>query len=156
MARDPEMPSITKGNDWYFGMTAHIGVEADRGVTHSLETSTAKLHDTHVWDAVLHGEETAGWAGKGCVSAEREAAFKASGKVWGVMRKAPNGGPLHPLYDRINRNNAMVRARGAHPFRVIKRQFGHVKSRYRGLARNRAQLFTLGNLFLVQRRLIAR
>ena len=52
------MSSTKKGNDWYFGMKAHIGVDADSGVTHSLETSTAKLHDSQVWDELLHGEET--------------------------------------------------------------------------------------------------
>ena len=157
-ARDPEMSSTKKGNDWYFGMKAHIGVDADSGVTHSLETSTAKLHDSQIWDALLHGEETSVWADKGYVSAEREAAFKAPGKVWGVMRKAPKCGNLHSVDARINRIIAMVRANVQHPFRIIKRQFGHVKTRYRGLAKNRAQLFTLfalGNLFLVRRRLVA-
>ena len=157
-ARDPEMSSTKKGNDWYFGMKAHIGVDADSGVTHSLETSTAKLHDSQVWDALLHGEETSVWADKGYVSAEREEAFKGSGKAWGVMRKAPKGGMLHPLDEQANRIIAMVRAKVEHPFRVIKRQFGHVKTRYRGLAKNRAQLFTLfalGNLFLMRRRLMA-
>jgi IS5 family transposase len=157
-ARDPEMSSTKKGNDWYFGMKAHIGVDVHSGVTHSLETSTAKLHDSQVWDKVLHGEETSVWADKGYVSAEREAAFKAPGKVWGVMRKALKGNPLHPFDERANRIIAMVRARVEHPFRVVKRQFGHVKTRYRGLAKNRAQLFTLfalANLFLVRRRLIA-
>ena len=88
------------------------------------------------------------------------------------LRKAPKGNPLHPLDERANRSeeeqetirgivsltNAMVRAKVEHPFRVIKRQFGHVKTRTRGLARNRAQLFTLfalGNLFLVRRKLMA-
>lgn len=157
-ARDPEMSSTKKGNDWYFGMKAHIGVDADSGVTHSLETSAAKLHDSQVWDELLHGEEDSVWADKGYVSAEREAEFKGPGKVWGVMRKAPKGGQLHPIDVRINRIIAKVRARVEHPFRVIKRQFGYVKTRYRGLAKNRAQLFTLfalGNLFLVRRRLMA-
>ena len=157
-ARDPEMSSTKKGNDWYFGMKAHIGVDADSGVTHSLETSTAKLHDSQVWDVLLHGEETSVWADKGYVSAGREAAFAGPGKVWGVMRKAPKGGQLHPLDERANRIIAMVRARVEHPFRVLKRQFGYLKTRYRGLAKNRAQLFTLfalGNLFLVRRRLMA-
>ena len=71
------------------------------------------------------------------------------------LRKAPKGRPLHPLDERINRIIAMVRAKVEHPFRVIKRQFGHVKTRYRGLTKNRAQLFALGNLFLVRRRLMA-
>jgi IS5 family transposase len=57
-ARDPEISSTKKGNDWFFGMKAHIGVDAESGVTHSLETSTTKLHDSQVWDALLHGKET--------------------------------------------------------------------------------------------------
>lgn len=156
-ARDPEMSSTKKGNEWYFGMKAHIGVDADSGVVHSLDTSTAKLHDSQVWDELLHGEETSVWADKGYVSAGREAAFSTDGKVWGVMRKAPKGSKLHPIDEQTNRIIAMVRARVEHPFRVLKRQFGYVKTRYRGLARNRAQLFTLfalGNLFLVRRRLM--
>jgi len=157
-ARDPEMSSTKKGNTWYFGMKAHVGVDAESGVTHSLETSTARVHDSRIWDELLHGEETSVWADKGYVSAEREAAFSDEGKVWGVMRKAPKGGKLHPEDEKINRIIAMVRARVEHPFRVLKRQFGYVKTRYRGLAKNRAQLFTLfalGNLFLVRRRLLA-
>ncbi len=74
------------------------------------------------------------------------------------MRKAPRGGKLHPLDERINRIIAMVRAKVEHPFRVIMHQFGYTKTRYRGLAKNRAQLFTLfalGNLFLVRRKLMA-
>ncbi len=74
------------------------------------------------------------------------------------MRKVPKGSGLHPIDDDINRINAKVRARVEHPFRVLKRQFGYIKTRYCGLAKNRAQLFTLfapGNLFLVRRRLMA-
>jgi IS5 family transposase len=74
-ARDPEMSSTKKGNDWYFGMKAHVGVDADSGIVHSLETTTAKVHDSQVWDELLHGAETSVWADKGYVSAAREAAF---------------------------------------------------------------------------------
>jgi transposase, IS5 family len=80
------------------------------------------------------------------------------GKIWGVMRQAPKGAPLHPLDERINRLIAIIRAQVEHPFRIIKRQFCHVKTRYRGLAKNRAQLFTLfalANLFIVRRSLTA-
>jgi IS5 family transposase len=157
-ARDPEMSSTKKGNDWYFGMKAHVGVDAQSGIVHSLDTTTAKVHDSQVWDELLHGAETSVWADKGYVSAAREAAFAGPGKFWGVMRKAPKGGRLDPIEEDINRLIAMVRARVEHPFRVIKRQFGYLKTRYRGLAKNRAQLFTLfalGNLFLVRRRLLA-
>jgi transposase, IS5 family len=157
-ARDPEMSSTKKGNDWYFGMKAHVGVDADSGIVHSLDTTTAKVHDSQVWDDLLHGDETSVWADKGYVSAAREEAFSGPNKFWGVMRKAPKGGELDPIDAEINRIIAMVRARVEHPFRVLKRQFGYLKARYRGLAKNRAQLFTLfalGNLFLVRRRLLS-
>lgn len=75
------------------------------------------------------------------------------------MRKAPKGGDLHPIDEQINHLIAKVRSRVEHPFRVLKRQFGYIKTRYRGLAKNRAQLFSLfalGNLYLVRRRLMAR
>lgn len=156
--RDPEMSSTKKGNAWYFGMKAHIGADADSGLVHSVETTTAKVHDSQVWDELLHGGETSVWADKGYVSATREAAFCGPGKFWGVMRKAPKGAELHETDKDINRVIAKVRARVEHPFRVIKRQFGYLKTRYFGLAKNRAQLFalfTLANLFLVRQRLLA-
>ena len=98
-ARDPGMSSTKQGNHWYFGSeadrksirgidfptNAHIGVDADSGVTHSLETSTAKLHDSRVRDDLLHGGETSVWADKGCVSAAREAAFAGPGKAPGAF-----------------------------------------------------------------------
>ena len=139
-------------------MKAHIGVDAESGVPHSLDTSPARLHDSQVWAELLHGNETSVWADKGYVSAERAAAFSGPGRFWGVMRKAPKGGKLHPIEETTNHIIAKVRARVEHSFWVIKRQFGHAKTLYRGLAKNRAQLFTLfavGNLFLVRRKLMA-
>lgn len=156
--RDPDMSSTRKGNDWFFGMKAHIGVDADSGIVHNLDTTTAKVHDSQIWDDLLHGGETSVWADKAYVSAERAEAFAGPGKFWGVMRKAPKGRELHPDDDYINSLIAKVRARVEHPFRVLKRQFGYVKTRYRGLAKNRAQLFSLfalGNLYLVRRQLMA-
>ena len=152
------MSSTTKRNEWFFGMKAHVDVDADSGIVHSLETTTAKVHYSQVWDELLHGSETSVWANKGYVSAARETAFSDPGKFWGVMMKAPKGGTLRPIDQDINRIIAMVRARVEHPFRVLKRQFGYLKARYRGLNTNRAQLFTLfalGNLFLVGRRLLS-
>jgi transposase, IS5 family len=157
-ARDPEMSSTKKGNVWYFGMKAHVGVDLDSGVVHTLEASSAKVHDSQKFDDLLHGEEHSVFGDKGYVSGEREDAFRAQGKVWGVMRKAPKGGRLHPTDERTNRIIASLRARVEHPFRVLKCQFGYRKVRYRGLAKNEAQLFALfglGNLFLVRRRLTA-
>jgi IS5 family transposase len=71
-ARDPEMSSTKKGNDWFFGMKAHVGVDAESGIVHSLATTTAKVHDSQIWDELLHGKETSVWADKGYVSAARE------------------------------------------------------------------------------------
>jgi transposase, IS5 family len=169
--RDPDMSSTKKGNDWYFGpplvvceqttagqWKAHIGVDADSGIVHSLDTTTAKVHDSRVWDDLLHGGETSVWADKAYINAERADVFAGPGKFWGVMRKAPKGGKLHPDDEYINRLIGKVRARVEHPFRVLKRQFGYIKTRYRGLEKNRAQLFSLfalGNLYLVRRRLMA-
>lgn len=120
-ACDPEMSSTKKGNDWYFGIKAHIGVDVDSGTVHSLEATTAKVHDSKVWDELMHGDEASVWADKGYVSAEREAAFGKQGKVWGVMRKAPKGSKLDPIDEKINRIIAMVRAKVEHPLRVLKR-----------------------------------
>lgn len=78
-ARDPEMSSTNKGNDWYFGMTGHGGVDVDSGTVHSIETTAGSVHDSRVWDELLHGGEKLVWADKGSVSAESEAAFSKDG-----------------------------------------------------------------------------
>lgn len=157
-ARDPEMLSTKRGNGRYFGMKAHIDVDAESGMTHGLETSTARLHESQPWDALLHGAETSVRADKAYVSGECEARFDCPDKFWGVVRKASKGGKLHPVDGLVNRIIAMVRARLDHPFRIVRRQIGCVKTHYWGLAKNRAQLFTLfalGNLFLMRQKLMA-
>jgi IS5 family transposase len=110
-ARDPEISSTKKGNEWFFGMKAHAGVDADSGIVHSLETTTAKVHDNQVWDELLHGEETSVWAEKGYVSAAREAAFFGPGKFRGVMRRAPKGGAPHPIDEDIDQFRTKAEAR---------------------------------------------
>ena len=124
-------------------MRAHVGVDADSGVGHGTETTTAKVHDNRVWDDLLHERGTSVWADKGHVSAAREAAVSGPGELWRLMRKAPKGGALHPVDADINRIIAMARARVEHPAGVLKRQFGDLEARYRGLAKNRARLLTL-------------
>ena len=119
-------------------MKAHVGVEVDSGTVHSLEATTAKVHDSRIWTELLHGEEKSVWADKGYVSAEHEAAFSKDGKLWGVMRKSSKGGQLDPIDEEANRIIAKVRTKVEHPFRVLKRQFGHMKTRYRGLSKNRS------------------
>ena len=157
-ARDPEILSTKNGDDWLFGMEAHIGVDAENCVTHSLDTSTARLRDSRALDALLHGDKTSVWADKGYVNAEREAAFNESGRFLSVMRKVPKGGKLPHIEETTKRIIFKVRAKAEHPLRVIKRPLNCVKTLYRGLAKNRAELFTLfalGNLLLVRRKLMA-
>lgn len=89
---------------------------------HSLNTTTAKKHDSQVWGDLLHGKETTVWSDKGYICAAREAASSGPDKFWGVMRKAPRGSALQPIDEDMNRIIAKVRAE--HPFRVITRQFG--------------------------------
>ena len=86
---------------------------------------------------------------------ERVAAFRMSGQIWNVMRTPSKGGEMHPLYGKMDRIVAMMRSNVGHTFRVIKRQFARVKTRYRGVVTNSTQLFVLGKLFMVRRRLMA-
>lgn len=89
-SRDPEMSSTKKGNDWFFGMKAHVGVDAESGIAHSLETTTAKVHDSKVWDDLLHGRETSVWADKGCQRLARGRIFR-SRQVLGRHAKGAQG-----------------------------------------------------------------
>ena len=157
-ARDPEMSSTKKANDRHFGMKAHVGADVQTGLVHSYEATTAKVPDVQVWDQLLHGEEKSVWADKGYVSEERRKKFMRRGRSWCVMRKAPSGGKLSDVDKRFNWRISRVRGKVEHPFRVVKRQFGYTKVRYRGIAKNRAQqftLFALSNLYTVRQELAA-
>lgn len=163
--RDPEMHQTKKGNQWHFGMKAHIGVDADSGLVHTVVGTSANAHDVTQASALLHGEESAVFADSGYrgVHKRQEVIQTHPDVAWHVAlmpshRKAldkttPMGAILHAL----EKTKARIRAKVEHPFRVIKRQFGHVKVRYRGLAKNTAQLhtlFALSNLWMARHRLI--
>ena len=106
------MSSTKNGKGWYFGMKAHVGVNADSGIVHSLERTTAKTHDSQVRDELLYGNETSVWADKGDVHASREAVFTKKARAFrGVMRKAPKRGQRDPIDAEINRIFAKVRAK---------------------------------------------
>ena len=107
-------------------------------------TTTAKTHDRQVWDEILDGKETSVWADKGYVPTGREAAFTKGGDPFGSVSCARLPRAVSWMRDeKINGIIAKVRTKVEHPFRVIKLQFDHVKTRYRGLAKNRAHLFKL-------------
>jgi IS5 family transposase len=161
--RDPEMKQSKKGNQWYFGMKAHIGVDADSGLVHTVRGTSGHVNDVVEGNSLLHGQETEAWADAGYQGAhKRPDAVK--GVRWNVAMRPGKRKLLDPdcevgaLTEQLEVIKARIRAKVEHPFRVIKRQFGHVKVRYRGLAKNTAQLhtlFALSNIWMARRRLMA-
>jgi IS5 family transposase len=155
--RDPEMSQSKKGNQWYFGMKAHIGVDADSGLIHTVKCSTGKEADINKMEDCLHGEETLVLGDRGYHKANRtieDFAMEGQRCVLTPTQK-PAGGKLTDAQKAFNRMLSSVRAIVEHPFRVMKRQFGFVKVRYRGLEKNTARivtLFALVNLWLARKR----
>ena len=156
--RDGEMLQTKKGNQWYFGMKAHIGVDAKSGLTHSLETTAANEHDLNQVGNLLHGEEAFVFADAGYQGAENREELADVKAQWAIAMRP---GRLKELKKHPRKNKAVIaferlkssiRAKVEHPFRIIKRQFGFVKARFKGLRKNDnqlAMLFTLANLFRV-------
>lgn len=158
--RDPEMSSTKKGNQWYFGMKAHIGADAETGVVHSLIFTPAKVPDNKVLEALLHGEEASVHGDKAYTSNERNLLVSdpKKGPIWCMPFKKPSGGELPEWKREINRRLSSLRAIVEFPFRILKRQFGFTKVRYRGLFKNGQALttkFALANLYQVRRSLLA-
>ena len=156
--RDPEMKQAKKGNQWYFGMKAHIGVDAHSGLVHSVVGPAASVNDVTQAGSLLHGEEEAAFGDAGYQGVHKRP--EAAGPAWHVAMRPGLRRKLNPfiepefIAEQIERAKASVRAKVEHPFRVLKRQFGYTKVRYRGLAKNTAQivtLFALGNLWLARR-----
>ena len=163
--RDPEMHQTKKGNQWHFGMKAHIGVDADSGLVHTVVGTSANVHDVTQASALLHGEESDVFADSGYRGVhKREDVIEDHAQVrWHVAmmpshRKAlDKDTPMGAIMDALEKTKARIRAKVEHPFRVIKCQFGHRKTRYRGLAKNTHQLqvlFALSNLWMVRKRIL--
>lgn len=157
-ARDPEMHSSQKGNQWYFGMKAHIGVDADSGLVHTVRCTSGNEHDITQAHRLLHGHEKSVWADAGYQGVEKRPGADPA-VTWHVAmrpgkRKAlKQAGEMGELLDKAEKFKAGIRAKVEHPFRVIKRQFGYLKTRYRGLKKNAAQiatLFALSNLWMAR------
>jgi IS5 family transposase len=158
--RDPEMHQTRKGKNWFFGMKAHIGADRDSGLVHTVVGTAANVSDVTVGNALLHGEETDVFADAGYQGADKR--DDATGANWHVamkpsVRKKWKKQPrIGKLLDCVERVKASVRAKVEHPFHIIKNRFGLKKVRYRGLAKNTAQLFTLfalANLLIAKRQL---
>ncbi len=161
--RDPEMHQTKKGNQWHFGMKAHIGVDADSGLVHTVVGTAANVNDVTQAHALVHGEETDVFADAGYQGVDKRTETQDIDVHWhvamrpGKRKVLDKSTPMGAILDQLEQVKARIRAKVEHPFRVIKRQFGHVKVRYRGLAKNTAQLhtlFALSNLWMVRRTLL--
>jgi IS5 family transposase len=156
-ARDPEMHQTKKGNQWYFGMKAHTGVDKDSGLVHSVAVSAANMHDSQAMDELLHGQEQALWGDTAYQSKERKQEAEDKGLAWHVNVKAGRNRALTEEEREQNRGRSRVRAIGEHPYRIVKMLWGHAKLRYKGLVKNAQQFFTLfalANLYLARRKLL--
>jgi len=159
--RDPEMKQAKKGNQWYFGMKAHIGVDVHSGLVHRVVGTAANVNDVTQAGALLHGDEGAAFGDAGYQGVHKR--IEAQGPQWHVAMRPGLRRKLNPFIAphfealSLEKWKASVRAKVEHPFRVLKRQFGYTKVRYRGLAKNTAQvvtLFALSNLWMARRQLM--
>jgi transposase, IS5 family len=161
--RDPEMHQTKKGNQWYFGMKIHAGVDKDTGLIHSIVTTAANVHDLTPAAELLHGEEQVVYADAGYQGIAKRPEMAGKSTEFRVAmrpgkRRALPDTPDGRLDDLVETAKAHIRAKGEHPFRVIKQQFGFQKTRLRGMVKNRCKmnvLAALTNLFLARRQLLA-
>jgi IS5 family transposase len=158
--RDPEMHQTKKGKNWFFGMKAHIGADRDSGLVHTVVGTAANVSDVTVGNGLLHGQETDVFADAGYQGADKRDG--ATGANWhvamrpSVRRHWKRKPRIGKLLDYVERVKAAIRAKVEHPFHIVKNRFGLKKVRYRGLAKNTAQLFTLfglANLLIAKRQL---
>ena len=132
-ARDPEMHSSQKGNQWHFGMKAHIGADADSGLVHTVRGTSGNVHDVLEGNSLLHGQKVDAYGDAGYQGIHKRPDAKP-GVTWhvamrpGKRRALDKSNPLDQLTDRVEKAKAGIRAKVEHPFRVIKRQFGYVKT----------------------------
>ena len=156
--RDPEMHQAKKGNQWHFGMKAHIGVDSETGVVHSLTTTAANAHDVTEAHRLLHGGETQVWCDAGYQGVHNRDENLEREVEWQVAMRPGKRRKLDPESPEAlaEKSKASVRAKVEHPFLKVKRVFGYAKVRYRRLAKNTerlALLFGLGNLLTAESQL---
>lgn len=157
--RDPEMHQTRKGQQWYFGMKLHIGVDSRSGLAHSAVVSAANIHDKHPLPDLLHGNEQRVYGDSAYASQKELIVGKApKAKDFTNERVRNREGQVDEAKRSKNRNKSRIRARVEHVFGVIKRLWGFAKVRYRGLQKNATRAFTalaLSNIFMSRKRLMA-
>ena len=156
--RDPEMHQTKKGNQWYFGMKIHVGADVNSGLVHTVSVTPANASDISQLPELVREDDRAVFGDKGYVNNQLKRLARKAGLFWGVSLKASKQHPLTEANKRFNHKMSSIRARVEHVFRVIKRQFGYTKVRYKGIAKNAAQVFSLiglTNLYLARRALMS-
>ena len=156
--RDPEMHQTKKGNQWYFGMKIHVGADVNSGLVHTVSVTPANASDISQLPELVREDDRAVFGDKGYVNNQLKRLARKAGLFWGVSLKASKAHPLTEANKRFNHKMSSIRARVEHVFRVIKRQFGYTKVRYKGIAKNAAQVFSLiglTNLYLARRALMS-
>jgi IS5 family transposase len=156
-SRDKEMKQTKKGNQWYFGMKAHVGTDSKTGLAHSIVVTDAGVHDSQVMDGLLHGEEQAVYGDRAYTSEKRKSEYEARGIKWCVNRKGCRYSQLSTEDKEYNHRQSQIRAKGEHAFRIVKHLWHYQKVRYKGLLKNAAQvfsLFTLANIYMVRHELM--
>ena len=153
--RDPEMHQTKKGNQWHFGMKAHIGVDSETGIVHSMSTTAANAHDITEAHNLLHGGETVVWGDAGYQGIHKREETQGLEVEWQVAMRPGKRRKLEPGSEEVlaEQAKASVRAKVEHPFLRVKGLFGYGKVRYRGLMKNTqrlALLFGLGNLLTAE------
>ena len=162
--RDPEMHQTKKGNQWHFGMKAHVGVDAESGLVHTVVGTAANVADVTQTGQVLHGEEKTVYLDAGYTGVEKREELKERDIDWqvamkrGKLKAVPEDTVLGQLLRKLESVKASIRSKVEHPFHIVKNLFHFRKVRYKGLAKNTAQLHTLfglANLVIAKRRLLA-
>ena len=156
--RDPEMHQTRKGQQWFFGMKLHIGVDSETGLAHSAVVTAANVHDKHPLPDLLHGQERRVYGDCAYASQGELIRSKAPGAADMTNKTVRPGSPTEELERMVNRGKSRVRSRVEHVFGVVKKLWGFTKVRYRGLAKNGTRAFVvtaLANLFLARKRLMA-
>jgi IS5 family transposase len=155
-ARDPQMHQAKKGNEWFFGMKMHIGVDEALGIVHSISTTAANVHDITETANLLHGEEECVWGDAGYQGVHKRSEHEDRKVDWLIAIRPGKRRQLNPrsIAGRAEQAKASVRAKVEHPFRYVKRMFGYDKVRYRGLAKNAERISLLlgfANLLIAER-----
>jgi len=154
--RDQEMKSTKKGNQYYFGMKAHVGTDTGKGLVHDIVVTDASVHDSQVMDELVHREEELVYGDRAYSSEKKQREYEDRGVRWCVNLKGHRWHQLSEEEKTVNHQQSQIRAKGEHAFRIVKHLWHYQKVKYKGLYKNAVQvfsLFALANLYLVRHEL---